>query len=303
MQQPIQISSGFFAQKMREYVLLTKFKLSFTVAISAGLGYLFGVNFANFHFLPFFIFVIGGLFVTFSSNILNEIIEKESDKLMERTKIRPLPMATMSITEASLAAGIFGVGGVAILTFEFSPLVGVLAALSLLSYAFIYTPLKKITPFSVFVGAIPGALPTAIGYLAATENSQNENLYIAFLLFAIQFLWQFPHFWSIAWLRYDEYKNAGIFMLPSASGKTKASAVQAFIYTAALLIVSMIPYFYGMINIYAGIVICITGMAFMGYGYRFFEQCEDSAAKKLMFFSFAYLPIVQLALVLGKIGM
>ena len=297
----IQVSSNFLVRKLKDYMALTKFRLSFTVMISASLGYLFGIDYLSFNWLNLILFSIGGLIVTFSSNILNEIIEKESDKLMERTKLRPLPTSTMSVSEALLAAGVFGVGGISLLAYQFSPLVGLLAAISLLSYAFLYTPLKKITSFSVFVGAISGALPTAIGYIAAT-NSSIENLHTATLLFFIQFLWQFPHFWSIAWLRFDEYKNAGIMMLPSPSGKTKASAIQAFIYTAVLLIVSMIPYFYGMINWIAGLVILCTGMFFMWYAFVFYSKCEDAAAKKLMFFSFAYLPIVQLAMVLGRVA-
>ena len=255
MQETTVISkNGFLAQKLKDYKALTKFGLSMTVAISAALGYLYGADLTMIYWPSFALFVVAGLMVTCASNILNEIIEKDTDKLMERTSARPLPTGTMSVAEAMITAGIMGVVGVLILSFRFNLTAGVLSAVSLLSYAFIYTPLKKVSSIAVFVGAIPGALPPMIGYICAIGHGE-INYFVAITLFAIQFLWQFPHFWSIAWIRYDDYLKAGIMMLPSASGRTRMTAIQSVIYCAGLLIVAMAPYFLGWIGIKSAVVI------------------------------------------------
>jgi protoheme IX farnesyltransferase len=286
-------------QKLRDYAALTKFRLSLTVGISAGLGYLFGADMSMIHWPVFALFMVAGLMVTCASNILNEIIEKDSDKLMERTMTRPLPQGTMTVAEAMLSAGIMGVVGVVILAFKFNMTAGVLAAVSLLSYAFIYTPLKKVSSIAVFVGAIPGALPPMIGYVCASGKGEIDY-FVALTLFAIQFLWQFPHFWSIAWLRYDDYLRAGINMMPSASGKTRLTAIHSVIYCAGLLTVSMIPYFMGLIGVISACVIAATGAVFLWFSIEHFQKCTDASAKKVMFASFLYLPLVQLMLVTGK---
>jgi protoheme IX farnesyltransferase len=284
MEQTTAISQkSFLAQKLQDYKELTKFRLSMTVAISAALGYLFRADMATIHWPAFALFVVAGLMVTCASNILNEIIEKDTDKLMDRTMGRPLVTGNMSIAEAMISAGIMGVVGVLILSFRFNLTAGVLAAVSLLSYAFIYTPLKKVSPIAVFVGAIPGALPPIIGYVCASGRGEIDY-FAAIMLFAIQFLWQFPHFWSIAWVRYDDYRKAGIMMLPSASGKTRLSAIQSVIYCAGLLIVSM----------------GILGIVFLWLSLDHYMKCTDASAKKVLYWSFLYLPVVQLALVIGK---
>ena len=197
MQQTTTIQRSFLAQKLKDYKELTKFRLSMTVAFSAALGYMFGTNLTMIHWPSFALFVVAGLMVTCASNILNEIIEKDTDKLMDRTMGRPLPTGNMTVAEAMVTAGIMGVLGVLILSFRFNLTAGVLSAVSLLSYAFIYTPLKKVSPIAVFVGAIPGALPPMIGYVCASGKGEIDY-FVALMLFAIQFLWQFPHFWSIA---------------------------------------------------------------------------------------------------------
>ena len=286
-------------QKLRDYAALTKFRLSMTVGISAGLGYLFRADLTMINWPLFGLFVLAGLMVTCASNILNEIIEKDSDKLMERTMNRPLPMGTMTVAEAMVSAGIMGVLGVLILAFKFNLTAGVLAAVSLLSYAFIYTPLKKVSSIAVFVGAIPGALPPMIGYVCASGRGEIDY-FVAGTLFAIQFLWQFPHFWSIAWIRFDDYLKAGIMMLPSASGKTRLTAIHSVIYCAGLLTVSMIPYFMGAIGMVSAGVIAAMGVVFLWLSAEHYQKCTDASAKKVMFASFLYLPVVQLALVLGK---
>ena len=290
---------GFLAQKLVDYKALTKFGLSFTVAISAALGFLFGSDIPLMNWASFALFVVAGLMVTCASNILNEIIEKDSDKLMDRTKDRPLVTGSMSVAEAMITAGIMGVLGVLILSFRFNLTAGVLSAVSLLSYAFIYTPLKKVTPIAVFIGAIPGALPPMIGYVCASGKGE-INYFVAIMLFAIQFLWQFPHFWSIAWIRYEDYLKAGIMMLPSASGKTRMTAIQSVIYCAGLLIVSLAPYFMGFTGAKSAVVIGVAGAVFLWFAIDHYTKCNDASAKKVMFTSFLYLPLVQLALVLGK---
>lgn len=275
--------------------MLAKLRLSFLVVFSAVIGYIFGVtgfyNIANLFWLA-----LGGVLVTGASNTINQIIERDIDRLMSRTQNRPLPAERMNTLEAILAAGVMGIGGILVLTYFFNPVSGVLAAVSLLSYAFIYTPLKRISSVAVFVGAIPGALPPMIGYVCATGRID----FVAILLFSLQFLWQFPHFWAIAWVQYEDYKKAGIMLLPSASGKTRMSAIQNVIYCSVLLVVSMLPYFLNMVGLVANVFIAAVGVMFLWMAINHYRKCEDSTAKVLMFGSFIYLPVMQLALVLGK---
>lgn len=277
--------------------MLAKFRLSFLVVFSAVIGYMFAVGGTLYNITHIFILAVGGMLVTGASNAINQIIEKDIDKLMKRTENRPLPMDRMNMLEAILAAGAMGISGIIILTYFFNPIAGVLSAISLLSYAFVYTPLKRVSPIAVFVGAIPGALPPMIGYVCATGTID----FVAMILFSVQFIWQFPHFWSIAWIQFDDYKKAGIMLLPSASGKTRMSAIQNVIYCAILLVVSMIPYFFNMVGLIGNIFIAAAGVTFLWMAWNHYRKCEDKTARILMFGSFLYLPVMQLALVLGKI--
>ena len=285
-----------FVQKLSDYTLLAKFRLSFLVVFSAVVGYLFAsptyISVTNIVLLA-----VGGMLVTGASNAINQIIERDIDKLMARTQNRPLPTERMNMLEAILAAGAMGISGIIILTYFFNPIAGVLSAISLLSYAFVYTPLKRVSSIAVFVGAIPGALPPMIGYVCATGAID----FIAVMLFSIQFMWQFPHFWSIAWIQYEDYKKAGIMLLPSASGKTRMSAIQNVIYCSVLLVVSMIPYFFNMVGLVGNIFIATAGVVFLWMAWQHYRKCEDRTARVLMFGSFLYLPVVQIALVVGKI--
>ena len=285
-----------FVQKLSDYAMLAKFRLSFLVVFSAVIGYLFAspIGLSVTHI---FLLAIGGMLVTSASNAINQIIERDIDKLMTRTQNRPLPTDRMNLTEAIFAAGAMGISGILILTYFFNPIAGVLSAISLLSYAFVYTPLKRVSSIAVFVGAIPGALPPMIGYVCAT----GEIDFVAVILFSTQFLWQFPHFWSIAWIQFDDYKKAGIMLLPSASGKTRMSAIQNVIYCVVLLVVSMIPYFFNMVNLIGTIFIAAAGIVFLWMAWQHYRKCEDKTARVLMFGSFLYLPVIQLALVLGKL--
>lgn len=287
---------NIFVQKLSDYAMLAKFRLSFLVVFSAIIGYLFAspvvLTVTN-----LFLLAIGGMLVTGASNAINQIIERDIDKLMSRTQNRPLPTERMNITEAIFAAGAMGISGILILTYFFNPIAGVLSAVSLLSYAFVYTPLKRVSSIAVFVGAIPGALPPMIGYVCATGQID----FVAIILFSTQFLWQFPHFWSIAWIQYDDYKKAGIMLLPSASGKTRMSAIQNIVYCTVLLVVSVIPYFFNMVNAVGNIFIATAGVVFLWMAWQHYRKCEDKTARVLMFGSFLYLPVVQIAMVVGKI--
>ena len=237
------------------------------------------------------------MLVTAASNAINQIIEKDIDKLMSRTQNRPLAAERMNVLEAIMAAGAFGIGGILILTTQFNATAGVLSAISLLRYAFVYTPLKRVSSIAVFVGAIPGALPPMIGYVCATGQID----FIAIVLFSTQFIWQFPHFWSIAWVQYDDYLKAGIMLLPSSSGKTRMSSVHSVIYCLILLLVSMIPYFMGLVGMIGNTVTIAVGVVFLYMAWNHYRACDDKSARVLMFGSFLYLPIMQLALVLDKI--
>lgn len=291
-----EVISNSFAYKLRfkirDYFILVKFRLSFIVVFSAGIGYLFAGGGME-HFM---LFLLAGFLITAASNTLNQIIEQETDKLMQRTADRPLAAKRMTTTEAIIAAGVMATTGIGLMWYIFNPMAALLGALSLLSYAFIYTPVKKISPIAVFIGAFPGAIPPVIGWAAATGVIGNEAL----ILFAIQFLWQFPHFWSIAWVSYDDYANAGFYLLPSASGKTKASAFHIVTYTVLLLPVSMLPFMLGMSgNVSAGIVLA-AGLFFLYQAARLYRTSETKHAKALMFGSFLYLPVVLIALLLDK---
>ena len=287
--------SAIIVQKIKDYAMLAKLRLSFLVVFSAVIGYLFGVT-GFYSVTSLFWVALGGLLVTGASNTINQIIEKDIDRLMARTQSRPLPAERMNTLEAILAAGVMGIAGILVLTYFFNPISGVLAAVSLLTYAFIYTPLKRVSSVAVFVGAIPGALPPMIGYVCATGRID----FVAVLLFSLQFLWQFPHFWAIAWVQFDDYKKAGIMLLPSASGKTRMSALQNVIYCSVLLVVSMLPYFLNMVGPVANIFIAAVGVMFLYLAINHYRKCEDATAKMLMFGSFIYLPVMQLALVFGK---
>lgn len=281
--------------RLTDYAVLTKVRLSLLVVFSAAIGYVFsGVTIQA---SPMLVLILGGLLVTASSNAINQVLEKDTDKLMPRTLNRPLPTSRMSTLEAVIAAGIMGVTGIALLSFYFNTLAGVLSALSLLSYAFVYTPLKRITPLAVFVGAFPGAFPVLIGYVCAVGVIDFQ----AMILFSVQFLWQFPHFWAIAWVSFEDYLKGGFMLLPSASGRSRSSAMQCLLYCAFLLIVSMMPYFLGLISLPGATVVFLAGSIFFYQAYRLYQYTSIAAARQLMFGSFIYLPVVQLAFILSKL--
>jgi protoheme IX farnesyltransferase len=283
--------------KLASFTELLKLRLSWLVVFSALISY-FTVA-TKVEWVNVIMLIIGGTLVTGSANGFNQIIERNLDGLMKRTMSRPLPTSRLSPNEASVFCSILLALGAGILWFFNNPLSGVLGLLSTILYTLFYTPLKRVTPFSVFVGAIPGAMPPLIGAVAATSGF-GEITYEAWLLFAIQFIWQFPHFWAIAWVSHDDYLKAGFFMLPSKSGKTKASAFQIVIYSLFLIPISILPSVFIFNSWISGTIIFICGIWFLIIAIRLFRECSNESAKKLMFASFFYLPIVQILILIGK---
>lgn len=249
------------------------------------------------------ILVAGGFLVTAAANCFNEIIEKDLDKLMTRTMDRPMPAGRMTTGQGLVLGLIMGMGGTVLLG-RLNLETGLLSVFSILLYAFVYTQLKRKSPIAVFVGAIPGALPPLIGYLAALGHTQNFldiDYEIAGILFLVQFVWQFPHFWAIAWVLDEDYKKAGFRLLPTKK-KDKISAVFVFISTLILIPVSLMPTFYGFGGYYIAGVSIIAGLIFAWLAFKLLVKLDVPSARKVMFCSFFYIPLVQLILLFDFIG-
>jgi protoheme IX farnesyltransferase len=282
--------------KISDYIMFVKLRLAALVVMSAAICFILASESVD--LTKLFFLILGGFLVTASSNGFNQIIERDLDKLMTRTANRPLPTGRMSLTEAYSISVITGITGIAILWIFMNPLSGLLGTLALFLYVAIYTPLKQKTPFAVFVGAFPGAIPPLLGWIAATNNIETVQPWI---LFGVQFIWQFPHFWAIAWVLDDDYKKAGFRMLPSSGGRDKASAFQILVYTLFLLPISLTPLFFGLSGSISSILILIFGCLFLLQAIKLFRTLALTAAQQLMFGSFAYLPLVQLALLFDKV--
>jgi protoheme IX farnesyltransferase len=282
--------------KVKSFLKLTKFTLSALVVFSAVITFFTVAE--DFTWRQVFAICVGGFLVTAAANGFNQIIEKDLDKLMHRTKLRPIPTGNLTVNQALLFCGIFGIIGTVLLWVFTNPLSGIIGFASIVLYALVYTPLKRVTPFSVFVGAIPGALPTLIGAIAATEGF-GQITFFAILLFCIQFFWQFPHFWAIAWVSHDDYQRAGFFMLPSKGGRDKSSRSQILVYTLSLLPIALTPFVFNFTGwITAAIVSCMS-LVFIIQAFNLYKSGTIDDARKLMFGSFLYLPVVQLALMFG----
>jgi heme o synthase len=283
------------AEKLRDYKLLIKFNLSFMVVFSAVIAYLLAPKVVAFDWKAIVIFFIGGMLVTGSANAINQITEKDTDAMMKRTANRPVAAGRMSETEGWIFSVIAGLAGVLIL-WQFNFLTAALAAFSLFLYAFIYTPLKKISSVAVLVGAIPGALPCLIGWAAGNDSLTAGG----WILFLIQFLWQFPHFWAIAWIAHKDYSNAGFKLMPSKEGQTKYSAIQAIIYSLLLLPAGVLPYFFEMSGMISLMIVTIANLLMITQCVRLYKEMTVQAARRVMFSSYIYLPIVLLALLANK---
>ncbi len=288
-------NSYSISARVQDYVQLTKFRLSALVVFSAAMGYLIATG-SNPSWPSLLLLSIGGFLVTGSSNAFNQIIEKDTDKLMDRTADRPLPSGRMSVTEATIAAVFMGVAGIYILWTGLNPLCGILSFFSLLLYTIVYTPAKKITSFSVLIGAIPGAFPPLLGWIAAKNEIGLEGL----ILYAIQFIWQFPHFWAIAWVLHDDYLKAGFKMLPG-NGRTKSSAFQTLVYSICLIPLGFVPEFFGFTSTISTLLIVLAGILFAAQAVKLYSDCEIKSAQKLMFGSFIYLPVVQMIWMINKL--
>ena len=291
-----QSSSFKLASKLQDYKLLIKFNLSFMVVFSALISYLLAPKVKEYDLKAILLFFLGGMLVTGSANAINQVVEKDTDALMKRTAQRPVASGRMSVQEGWAFAIIAGIAGTLILS-HFNLLTAGLAAFSLFVYAFIYTPLKKVSSISVLVGAIPGALPCLIGWTAGNDDLSAGG----WILFAIQFFWQFPHFWAIAWIAHKDYTTAGFKLLPSNEGPTKYSAIQAIIYSLLLLPVGVLPYFAGMSGIVSLGVVLIANFLMIWQCVRLYREMTVAAARRVMFGSYIYLPVVLLALLAGKI--
>ena len=281
---------------IKEYINLLKVRLSLLVVFSAVISFAIASK-ASFDWVKMIWLVLGGFLTTGSANALNQIIEKDLDKLMNRTSKRPLPTESISKTEATIASIIMGAVGVIILTVFMNPLSGLLGLISILLYAFIYTPLKQKTPFAVFVGAFPGAIPAMLGWVAVTGSLDLE----AWILFSVQFIWQFPHFWAIAWVLNDDYAKAGFQLLPAQSGRSKASAFQVVLYSLILIPISLLPVKFEMSGSIYAYTALVCGILFFLQAIKLYIKCNIESAQQLMFGSFIYLPIVQLMMLINKI--
>lgn len=281
-----------FKDKIKTYMVFTKFRLSALVIVSALSGYLFvgGSDWLELTYL-----LIGGLLVTAASNGSNQIWERDLDILMKRTEKRPLPQGHMSLTEA-YAVVIFSLVVGTTLLYLINIPSAILGVLAYVLYVFVYTPMKRVSPWAVFVGAIPGAIPPMLGAIAYT----GEFGLIPGILFFVQFTWQFPHFWAIAWVAFDDYKAGGFSLLPSKHGKSKNSAYQIVVWSIALIPFSLLPWVIGATGIWSMIVATIIGVGFFYYSYRLLLTCDDKDARKLMFASFIYLPIIQFVYVFDR---
>ncbi len=275
------------------YLKLCKLRLGSLVVFSAVVTYVTIAPEKN--WMQLIALALGGLLVTSAANGFNQIIEKDLDKLMERTKLRPLPLHIISPLQAMVFCSILGILGTVILWLYTNPLSGILGFLSIILYALVYTPMKRITPFSVFVGAFPGALPTLIGGVAATKGF-GEIGFFSLLLFLIQFVWQFPHFWSLAWFNNEDYARADFHLLPSKGGKDEFSKFQILLYSVFLLVVSILPFVFGFVGLISTLACVICGMALLLQAYNFYRLPSDAYAKKLFLVTLVYLPLVQLAL-------
>ena len=271
-------------------------RLSLSVVFSSIAGYLLGADVVNFYTILLLAF--GGYFMVGASNAFNQIIEKDLDALMERTKNRPIPAGRMSVKSAFILASLFTIFGIVIL-YIINPQTAMFGAISIFLYTSAYTPLKTKTPLSVFVGAIPGAIPFMLGWVAATNDFGIEPG----TLFMLQFFWQFPHFWAIGWFLHDDYQKAGFNMLPTGK-PDKATAVQIIMYTAWTILVSIIPVF-GFtgalhLTIVGGIVVFLIGLVMLYYALQLFKKRTVVSARQLMLASVIYITLVQIVYVADK---
>lgn len=303
------------SSKVKDYIILVKFTLSFMVVFSSVVCYLLAPN-VQYNLLSVLVLFFAGLCITGSANAINQTVERKTDALMKRTADRPVAAGRMSVKEAYTFAFVAGAVGVILMWYWFNFSSAMLSLFSLFLYAYIYTPLKRINAISVIVGAFPGALPCLIGWVAGTgyinpfasfqgvlsngEVAQFMN-YGGYILFAIQFFWQFPHFWAIAWLAHKDYDKAGFKLLPSKEGTTKFSAMQTVIYSLMMVPVGMLPYYFHIAGILSFWVLLFCNLWMVFVSVLLTVKMNSAAARRVMFSSYFYLMIVFLILLFDKI--
>ena len=280
----------------KNFLEITKVRLSVSVLFSSIAGYLLGADVVN--FTELILLCIGGYSMVGASNVYNQIIERDLDALMKRTENRPIPSGRMSVNTAFTIAVILTVIGIVSL-YIINPITAMFGAISIFMYVSLYTPLKTKTSLSVFVGAFPGAIPFMLGWIAATNEFGIEPG----TLFMIQFFWQFPHFWAIAWFLYDDYKKAGFFMLPNGR-RDKSTLLQAVLYTLWTVLASLIPVFGVTGKLYltpiSGVIIGLIGLGFLYFAIRFYKIKTNKVAKQFMLASVSYITLLQIVYVADK---
>src|SRR5690554_1415051 len=289
-------SQSSFQSVIRNFTEITKLRLSVSVVFSSVAGYLLGADSIDFFVL--FLLCLGGYCMVGASNVYNQIIERDLDKLMDRTKNRPLPAGQMSVQSAFILAIVLTIAGIGLL-YSINPITAMFGAVSIFMYVSLYTPLKTKTPLSVFVGAFPGAIPFMLGWVAASGEFGIEPG----TLFMIQFFWQFPHFWAIGWFLFDDYKKGGFFMLPNGK-RDKGTATQVVLYTLWTVVASLVPAF-GItgalyLSTVSAVLIGVIGIGLLYYALRLYKEQTAKAAKALMLASVSYITLLQIIYVIDK---
>ena len=292
------LSSSFtLASKVKDYFQLIKFTLSFTVVFSCVICYLLAPKVIEYDWYMIIVLFIAGMLVTGSANAINQSVEKDTDAMMKRTAKRPVASGRMSQTEAYTFALVAGAIGVGMMWYFFNLSAALLSAFSLFLYAFIYTPLKKVNSIAVLVGAFPGALPCLIGWVAGNDDFAIGG----WILFGIQFLWQFPHFWAIAWVAHQDYSKAGFKLLPADKGPTKFTALQSVMYSVLMVPVGILPKVFGLTGNISLWIVLSANLFMVVQSLRLYNDMDVKSARRVMFSSYIYLPIVLLALLADKI--
>ena len=282
-------------ENIKLFFEITKFRLSLLVALSSVFG--FFISSSKVDINEVFILLVGGYLISSSSVINNQILEKDLDKMMNRTNKRPIPTGRISVYKSVIMSIFSMIIGLFLISFYLNIYAALLSFISLILYSFVYTPMKKFGPIAVFIGAIPGARPPLIGWVASTGQITLE----AIIIFSIQFIWQFPHFWAIAWMYDDDYKKVGFKLLPNNGEKNLKTAVNIMIYTLFLIPLGLLPTIFGITGIISGTVAVFLAIIFLAQTFKLINDYSRESAVKVMFSSFIYLPIVQISYVLDKI--
>ena len=296
MGQTHSVQGFLMVSRVRAFYELLKPRLSMLVAFSCAFGYSLATG-GQVDWDTLMVLTLAGFLLSGASVTVNQVMEVEFDRIMERTKTRPLPTGRVSVAEAKLFAVLCGLLSLVLLWKFTNGFTVAMSVLSMLLYCFVYTPLKRVGPVAVFVGAFPGALPPLLGWIAATGEITHEAL----IIFSIQFIWQFPHFWAIAWLADDDYKKAGFKLLPSGGGRDMNTAIQIMIYTMFLIPLGLLPAKFGMTGLDSAIVATVCGVLFFAQTFSLMKTGSRNSARRIMFGSFLYLPIVQIAYLLDKL--